>query len=121
VYRDPADTFVATFLGSPPMNLIERDDGLVGFRPERFLPADGDPGDDGILLSFAIQRVEHLGSERHIVGTVANLGEDTRVIAVLPSTITVPVSPGETRDFAIDGADLRFFAKSGERRERARL
>ena len=25
VYDDPADTFVATFLGSPPMNLLERD------------------------------------------------------------------------------------------------
>ena len=26
VYDDPADTFVATFLGSPPMNLVERED-----------------------------------------------------------------------------------------------
>src|SRR5438093_11694372 len=35
VYEHPADTFVATFLGSPPMNLVPRDDGtLVGFRPE---------------------------------------------------------------------------------------
>ena len=39
VYDDPADTFVATFLGSPPMNLLETDDVIVGFRPERFLPA----------------------------------------------------------------------------------
>jgi multiple sugar transport system ATP-binding protein len=122
VYRDPADTFVATFLGSPPMNLIERDDGLVGFRPERFLPAElnGD-ADDGLALPFHVQRVEHLGSERHIVGTLTNLGEDTRVIAVLPSTVTVPVAPGETAEFAVAGADLRFFAKSGERKERARL
>ena len=26
VYDDPADTFVATFLGSPPMNIVERED-----------------------------------------------------------------------------------------------
>src|SRR5262247_1176811 len=38
VYDEPADTFVATFLGSPPMNLVEIDDVLVGFRPEHFLP-----------------------------------------------------------------------------------
>src|SRR5881409_3491186 len=38
VYDDPADTFVATFLGSPPMNLVERDDVMVGFRPEHFFP-----------------------------------------------------------------------------------
>src|SRR5438034_993489 len=34
VYDDPADTFVATFLGSPPMNLVARDDTVIGFRPE---------------------------------------------------------------------------------------
>src|SRR5215475_49973 len=32
VYDDPADTFVATFLGSPPMNLIQNDGVIVGFR-----------------------------------------------------------------------------------------
>src|SRR5712672_2766515 len=29
VYDDPADTFVATFLGSPPMNLIENGDLII--------------------------------------------------------------------------------------------
>ena len=38
VYLRPADTFVATFLGSPPMNLVARGDELLGFRPESFLP-----------------------------------------------------------------------------------
>src|SRR6476659_9883733 len=38
VYDDPADTFVATFLGSPPMNLVESGDVIVGFRPEHFFP-----------------------------------------------------------------------------------
>src|SRR5712675_1709287 len=36
VYDNPADTFVATFLGSPPMNLVELGDVIVGFRPEHF-------------------------------------------------------------------------------------
>src|SRR5262249_50212339 len=36
VYDEPADTFVATFLGSPPMNLIENDGAIIGFRPEHF-------------------------------------------------------------------------------------
>src|SRR5712672_3173570 len=39
VYDEPADTFVATFLGSPPMNLVENDGVIVGFRPEQFRPA----------------------------------------------------------------------------------
>src|SRR6266481_4508937 len=38
VYDNPADTFVATFLGSPPMNLAELGDVIVGFRPEHFRP-----------------------------------------------------------------------------------
>ncbi|MCQ0018780.1 ATP-binding cassette domain-containing protein [Actinomadura madurae] len=44
VYDDPSDTFVATFIGSPPMNLVRRDDVLVGFRPEHLLPAENVPG-----------------------------------------------------------------------------
>src|ERR687894_881376 len=31
VYSEPADTFVATFIGSPPMNLIDKGDHLLGF------------------------------------------------------------------------------------------
>src|ERR1700731_5224162 len=38
VYEEPADTFVATFFGAPPMNLAELGDVIVGFRPEPFRP-----------------------------------------------------------------------------------
>jgi multiple sugar transport system ATP-binding protein len=34
VYHRPANTFVAQFVGSPSMNLIERDDVIIGIRPE---------------------------------------------------------------------------------------
>src|SRR5213079_1470175 len=46
VYEDPVDTFVATFVGQPPMNLLDLRDPalppgtLLGFRPEHFLPRD---------------------------------------------------------------------------------
>ena len=33
VYDEPADTFVAGFLGSPPMNIIPTEGYLLGFRP----------------------------------------------------------------------------------------
>jgi multiple sugar transport system ATP-binding protein len=64
LYRQPANTFVATFLGSPPMNLIEESrDGArvhVGVRPEDVevtaSPADG--GDQARVLV-----VEPMGSE----------------------------------------------------------
>ena len=40
VYDNPADSFVATFLGSPPMNLVEVGEAIVGFRPEHLVPAE---------------------------------------------------------------------------------
>ena len=111
VYRDPADTFVATFLGAPPMNLVPRDGVTVGFRPESFLPKGvaGDAGDDAVTVPFSVHRVEYLGSERHLIGTVQGLGEDTRVIAMLPATVSVDVPVDRTHDFVIAQRDLRFF------------
>jgi multiple sugar transport system ATP-binding protein len=123
VYHDPADTFVATFLGSPPMNIVSRDDVLVGFRPESLLPKGVVvPDDDALTVQFGVHRVENLGSERHLVGTVSGIGEDTRVISMLPSTVSVDVPVDETSEFVIRGADLRFFDKeSGRRAPRQKL
>ena len=44
IYDDPTDTFVATFIGSPPMNLVEDGATCLGFRPESFLPPESRPG-----------------------------------------------------------------------------
>src|SRR5215208_865959 len=48
IYDDPADTFVATFLGSPPMNLIPNvpTGELLGFRPEHVIPWQPEMGND---------------------------------------------------------------------------
>src|SRR5215467_4133260 len=68
VYDDPADTFVATFLGSPPMNLVEEGDTIVGFRPEHFLPlALARPGDRH-QVRFRFSHEEYLGAERILYG-----------------------------------------------------
>src|SRR5947207_9283661 len=65
VYAEPADTFVASFLGSPPMNIVEAPDCLVGFRPEHFLPRDAyDGGASLIALGLRVTRVEYLGADR---------------------------------------------------------
>src|SRR5258705_10889404 len=73
VYEDPVDTFVATFVGQPPMNLLDAADPslpphtLTGFRPEHFLPK-GVFGSGGDLRAFrfAVRRVEYLGSDRYV-------------------------------------------------------
>jgi multiple sugar transport system ATP-binding protein len=117
VYEDPADTFVATFLGSPPMNLVARGDHLVGFRPENLLPEELVSGNgERITASLDIARIEYLSGDRHVYGTLNGIGEEKRVIARLPATVTTPLEAGDVRDFAIHERDLRFFdAESGER------
>src|SRR6266496_3941372 len=72
VYEDPVDTFVATFLGQPPMNLVEQPGGmLLGFRPEHLLPRDHFGGREPLhLVPLIVRRVEYLGSDRYVYGTV---------------------------------------------------
>jgi multiple sugar transport system ATP-binding protein len=105
VYDDPADTFVATFIGSPPMNLVPRDGLLVGFRPEH-------------RLKLAVDRMEYLSGDRHLYGRISGIGQETRVVARLPATVTAPISAGEGYDFVVPRDRLRFFdASTGQRAE----
>src|SRR6266540_1793915 len=117
IYHDPHNTFVATFVGSPPMNLVRRDGVLMGFRPETFLPQSAvEPGGDHATFEFKVTRVENLGSDRYVYGAVPALDEDTKVIARLPSTVTAPVEVGTGNQFVVARSDLRFFdGQSGER------
>src|SRR5262249_51787576 len=62
VYDNPADTFVATFLGSPPMNLLEHDDVTVGIRPEHLVPA-ALAGGGAVPIKLRIVNTEYLGAE----------------------------------------------------------
>jgi multiple sugar transport system ATP-binding protein len=111
VYEDPEDTFVATFLGSPPMNLVSNGDHLVGFRPESFLPEELVAGDGSrVTAELEVGRIEYLSGDRHVYGNVRGMGEETRVIARLPATVATPIEVGETCRFAVHERDLRFFA-----------
>jgi multiple sugar transport system ATP-binding protein len=119
IYHDPANTFVATFVGSPPMNLIERDGSLIGFRPEQFLPESLVSEPEGrVPFAYHVDRVEYLGSDRLLYGTIPAIAPDTRVISRLPFTVTVPVEEGAVARFAVAESSLRFFStSSGERIE----
>ncbi|MDX1601020.1 MAG: ABC transporter ATP-binding protein [Anaerolineales bacterium] len=112
VYHDSADTFVATFLGSPGMNLIERDGVLVGFRPEQFVPREA-AGSDNELQSFRfhIGRVEYLGADQLLYGEVLGASGETEAISRLSSEETIPIEPDETYEFVVEKQRLRFFEK----------
>jgi multiple sugar transport system ATP-binding protein len=105
------------------MNLVTREDHLVGFRPEHQLPvAATRESAQRETLPFAVDRIEYLSGDRHVYGTVTGIGEPTRVVARLPATVDFPLDAGETYDFAVPRSRLRFFAvATGRRTDPVRL
>src|SRR5512146_2040565 len=119
VYDDPADTFVATFLGSPPMNLVEDSDVIVGFRPEHFRLAETITEPHKVHLQLRLENVEYLGAEWILSGVLANGKFDgKKVVARLLFAQEFEI--GKTYDFAVPERHLKFFDRTSEKRVAAR-
>src|SRR5574342_316195 len=83
IYHEPADTFVARFVGSPPMNLVQHQNYILGFRPEHFLPKGAqDGGGKLITLPFRVTRMEYLGADRLLYGTLIDGFSNQKVIEI---------------------------------------
>lgn len=121
LYRRPADTFVATFLGTPPMNLIEKDSCIIGFRPENFVPFDSlsDPGIPHVKFPFRIDRVEYLGARRVLYGNVPDLRGKVDVIAILPAGDSAIFDLDGEQDFVVEHKHLTYFNKHTQLRMEA--
>ena len=133
LYDRPANTFVATFLGSPAMNLlagrIEGEHSPQLSLPDGFAAAIGDGGlafagrdvifgirpehvrvDQARGLPCIVSLVEPTGSETHIV---AHAGQ-TEIIAVLRERLEI--REGETIRLSLDARQAHFFeTSSGDR------
>src|SRR5437773_12438852 len=99
------------------MNLLEVRDAalppgtLLGFRPEHFLPRDHfASGEPTQVFCFAVRRVEYLGSDRYVYGSIAEavVGETT-VIEKLPATVATPIRAVEALALAVPRQALRQF------------
>jgi multiple sugar transport system ATP-binding protein len=118
IYHQPANTFVATFVGSPPMNLIARDGKLVGFRPENMrVVKGGDTTADGsMVIACHIIRIENLGADRYVYASVKQDGGEARVIAKLAVSEPVEVEGDSDANLIVQNRHLRFFDReSGAR------
>ena len=82
VYAKPATTFVAGFIGSPPMNLIPKDGRLLGVRPEHLEPCS--PADASLTLE--VDLIEPLGSDTLVYGHLG-AAEGARVAARLHASL----------------------------------
>jgi multiple sugar transport system ATP-binding protein len=103
IYHDPADTFVAGFIGIPPMNFVEQNDVIVGFRPETFHPADPAHAKNRMTFRFRILRVENLGSYKLAYGTIG----DAKVIANL--SVRISLEEEKEYDFSVRKEDVRYY------------
>lgn len=104
VYRNPANTFVAGFIGSPPTNLIEIEDKIVGMRPEHLrLSTDG--LQDPASYQAQVDLIEPLGGETLVHTLVLN----QKVIVKCEGTASV--KPGEVLNLYISKNDRKFFDK----------
>ncbi len=106
IYNNPANTFVAGFIGSPQMNFINSEDFpyttkenvIIGIRPEKMYNPDGN-----IKLSVKIDITELLGSEKI---AYFNIG-DKKCSAKLPADF----NPEGELELSINSEDLYFFDK----------
>jgi multiple sugar transport system ATP-binding protein len=128
IYVCPKDTFVASFVGQPPMNLIVprtaalASGTVLGFRPEDLLPRTAFDGGERVCeLSFSVRRVEYLGAERHLYGTIAEGDSvDGAVMAKLTGPLAACAHEGDGQPFAVARRAVhQFDAATGERRESA--
>ncbi|HEX5957977.1 MAG TPA: ABC transporter ATP-binding protein [Hyphomicrobiaceae bacterium] len=116
VYTRPADIFVATFIGSPPMNLVEDAAAWVGFRPEAFLPRSVECAGGTVSFPFRVTRVEYLGAERLVYGEIEGRNHGAHVISKIPTNMRVDINAGETHEFRVMTQDLVRFDRTNGRR-----
>jgi sn-glycerol 3-phosphate transport system ATP-binding protein len=124
IYRRPETTFVAAFIGAPPMNLLSlkqspgvgglsglpADAGIVGVRPEDLSFSAGRP-DGGIALELKVEAVERIGAETFVYGHHQDAGE---ILVRVPGESAPPI--GETITAVGPRAKLHAFTGDGRRR-----
>ncbi len=115
VYSRPASTFVASFIGSPPMNLLKNAPGalpgvITGVRPEHLEITQAG-------WELHVETVEMLGAERLVYGRWAHGSGDEMVIVRIEEGHPVP-SVGNTICVTPRANRIHYFdANTGKRVE----
>ncbi|MGB3389353.1 MAG: sn-glycerol-3-phosphate import ATP-binding protein UgpC [Pseudaminobacter sp.] len=133
IYEKPASTFVASFIGAPPMNLLKLTTGsngvafangahvavsapagavILGFRPEDADAApDTEEAQEGLSLPAMVEAVEPVGSESFLYCSAAG----SRIIVRVPGRATA--SPGDRLHIVARAQKLHWFDEAGKRVE----
>ena len=124
IYRRPETTFVASFIGAPPMNLLSLkqapdlaaltplppEAGIIGVRPED-LTFGGGNGEGGVALPLTVDAVERIGAETYVYGHHGAVGE---ILVRLPGENAPAVGSAVTA--SAPRAKLHVFTGDGRRR-----
>jgi multiple sugar transport system ATP-binding protein len=99
------------------MNIVAKNGGYLGFRPENFLPKAMMEDGNFAEFSFRVDRSEYLGSERIAYGAIAGFDPKEVITAKLPPAHVADawIRPGEWHPFAVRNSALRSFDKDGKR------
>jgi len=113
VYNRPASTFVASFIGSPPMNLLQHAPGtpegqILGIRPEHL---DITPEIENGGWTLTVDTVELLGAERLVH---ARLGQESLTLR-LDESVPAP-QPGSTFHATPRADRLHWFDTASQKR-----
>jgi sn-glycerol 3-phosphate transport system ATP-binding protein len=114
IYQKPATTFVASFIGAPPMNLLPLGsdeiraqlhcdhavaaDGILGIRPEDLTLCAEAAGPGGICLDLTVEAIERVGPETFVHGSRLHTKADTVSAApgASPPGVVILRVPGST-------------------------
>jgi sn-glycerol 3-phosphate transport system ATP-binding protein len=138
IYQKPATTFVASFIGAPPMNLMPlRADlkaqlggdgrageaGILGIRPEDFV-ITRETVAGGVALDLTVEAIERVGAETFVYGSrqqeeqgvAATPGElpPGEIIVRIPGAVGPAI--GERIRAAAAGDKLHLFTADGRKR-----
>ena len=135
IYQKPSTTFVASFIGAPPMNLmpLQSDElksqlrsseaGILGIRPEDFVITSENVA-GGVALSLTVEAIEKVGAETFVYGARQNVAQGVaanpgdlppgEIIVRVPGAVGPAI--GE-RIRAVAGRDkLHLFSADGRKR-----
>lgn len=102
IYQKPATTFVASFIGAPPMNLTpfkpgdaavpiaDNAGGILGVRPEDLTLTTGTAPDGGVRYDLTVEAIERVGAETFVYGS-RNGAKEAAAISTKPGELP----PGE--------------------------
>lgn len=124
LYERPASTFVATFIGSPSMNLLDVSRGgfslsetalpkapaTLGVRPEDLKLVDAAPADAAFCCEVSVGAVELVGAESYVYG---NLKTGTEIVFRVSGRSRIET--GDVLTVCADAKDLHAFDASGAR------